>query len=308
MRHVLLSIPLVLCAALPCPADEATDTAAAEIRQRLNEYLSAFNQNDASAVGAYWAAGAVSLNEETGDRVTGRDALIADFQKYFQASQGARLTGSAEHVRLLRPDVAVVDGETTLFTPDGEPTRSAFTAILVKESGAWLFESSQERDLPTPETPYAALRDLEWLVGDWRDQTDGVEVNTTVRWSPNQAFLIRSFSAAYEGGDALEGTQVIGWDPRAKQYRTWSFLSDGSFGEGAVSRSGDQWLIKMSHVQSDGSTAAATQVITLVDENTMRVDKIGETIDGAPAPSSEPVTVVRVKAAASDVETSEAAQ
>lgn len=282
-------------------AQPAADQSAEEaIEQRLNSYLDAFNANDADKVASHWAAEGVSVNEETGERTKGRKALHDDFHAFFAQSPGARLTGEATAVRLIKPDVAVADGEVTLFVPGGEPASSAFTAILVKEQGEWFLESSQERPLPSPPTSQAALEELGWLVGQWRDDTAGVEVNTTVRWSAGSAFLIRSYNADYGDGDTFEGTQVIGWDPSTKQFRTWNFSSDGSFGEGFVSRNGDEFVVKGSQVESDGGIATETMIISRVDQDTLRVEKIGRTHNGSPIPSAGPVTVRRVSDQGSD--------
>ena len=54
----------------------------------------------------------------------------------------------------------------------------------------------------------------------------------------------------------------------------------------------------MNQMQSDGRLASGTSVITRVDNDTIEVQKIGESIDGEPIPASEPVTVVRVAVAA----------
>ena len=115
---------------------------------------------------------------------------------------------------------------------------------------------------------------------------------------PSRAFLIRSFEATFDDGEPLSGTQIFGWDPRAQQIRTWTFNSDGSFGDGTVSKNGDEWMVKMNQMQSDGRLASGTSVITRVDNDTIEVQKIGESIDGEPIPASEPVTVVRVAVAA----------
>lgn len=275
-------------------ADQSDPTG--EVESRLLAYLRAFNSGDAAKVVPFWAKKAVSLDEETGERIEGRKAIAEQFRVFFANQPDARLTGRIDSVRLLRPDVAIAEGAATLFTADAEPTPSAFTAVMVKEAGAWVIESSAERELPSPSTPSEALRELEWLVGDWHDETEGVDVNTTVRWSANRVFLIRSFKAEYGDGAAFEGTQVIGWDPRAKRHRTWTFNSDGSFGEGVMSRSGDDWLIRLSHTLGDGSVAAGTHVLTRVDADTMRVQKIGQTVAGVPVESGEAITVVRVTA------------
>ena len=261
--------------------------------ERLMEYVAVFNKHDAEALGAFWAEDGVSIAEETGQRTQGREALQSEFAAFFKDNPGAHLTGEITNTHPIRPDVIMLEGMTTLFIADAEPVQSAFTAILVKEGDQWLISSSQERDLPTPETPYDALKELEWLVGVWEDQSDAARVTTTVRWSPNRTYLIRSFLAQFEEGEALQGTQIIGWDPLNKQIRAWTFNSDGTFGEGTLARHDDEWHLKMWQILPEGQLATATKVMSRVDDQTISIDTIGETIDGAPVPSSEPVTVVR---------------
>jgi len=64
----------------------------------------------------------------------------------------------------------------------------------------WLIRNSRERDVRPPTSPHEALQDLEWLIGTWQDQSEDAQVITTVRWSPNRAFLIRSFTAQATSG------------------------------------------------------------------------------------------------------------
>ncbi|MBX3437192.1 MAG: nuclear transport factor 2 family protein [Planctomycetaceae bacterium] len=277
----------------PRPAQTTASPEEQAIRERLKNYLEAFNRRDAAVLVEFWTADGVSVAEETGERTEGRQKLQDEFASFFQESPDARLVGQATSLRLIRPDVAVIEGRTTLFVGEADPVESAFTAILVKEGDQWMISSSHERDLPAPNTAYDALKELEWLIGTWEDQSEEVQITTSIRWSPNRAFLIRSFSAQYGEDDSLQGTQVIGWDPLKRQIRTWTFHSDGSFGEGTASRDGDEWMLKLAQVLSDGRVAAATQIITRVDNDTLTVQTVGQTVEGEPVPASDPVTVVR---------------
>jgi uncharacterized protein (TIGR02246 family) len=274
--------------------DSAISADEVAIRQRMELYLDAFNRHDAAAVGTFWSQDGVSLAEDSGERISGRESLVSHFSTFFRDTPTVRLGGGITEIKLVRPDVALIDGRTTLFVADVEPVVSVYSALLVKDGDEWLISNCRERDVP-PQGSRTALRELEWLVGSWKDQTEDAQVSTTFRWSPNEAFLIRSFSVQYPDADLLEGTQVIGWDPLNKQIRTWTFNSDGSFGQGTVSKHDDDWLLKMWQVVSDGRLATATQVITRVDQDTMTVQVIGETVNGEPVPSSTAVTVMRVR-------------
>lgn len=265
------------------------------IKAQFESYAEAFNNHDAAAVGRCWTANGVSIAEETGERTEGRDDLVREFESFFAEQPDTRLSGTIDRVRTVAPNVATIDGRTVLFVTDEEPIESAFTAILVKENDKWLISSSRERSVPVPPSPYDALKEFEWLVGSWQDQTgDEVTVQTTVRWSANQAFLIRSYKVEHSAGDALEGTEVIGWDPISKQIRTWTFNSDGSFGQGTASKHEDELVLKMWQIVGAGQVAAATKIISRIDDDKMTVRTIGETLNGEPVPSSDPVTVIRV--------------
>lgn len=277
---------------LPVSETSTTDSEQA-VRERLKSYVETFNTKDAAAVSAYWTDDAVSVTEETGQRTQGREALQAEFSEFFQTNPSARLAGEAHHIRFVTPSVAMVEGNTTLFVADTEPVATAFSAVLVKEDEQWLISSSHERDRPVPATSYDALKELEWLLGTWEDQSEEAQVSTTVSWSPNRAFLLRSFTAEFAGAGTLHGTQVIGWDPLNRQVRTWTFNSDGSFGQGTLSNHDEEWLLKMWQILPDGRLASATKALKRIDPDTMTVQTIAETIDGEPSPSSEPVTVVR---------------
>ena len=275
------------------PAAPVESPAADEIRGRLAAYVEAFNRHDADGLAAFWAADGESIDLETGEQTAGRDALRTEFGAFFDENKTARLMGRIDDVRLIRPDVATVEGATMMFLDDGA-IESAFSAIFVKEGDQWLISSSRERDLPTPATAYDALKELEWLVGAWRDDSSDAAVETNVRWTANRTFLVRSFNARTADGETFEGTQVFGWDPLSHEIRTWTFHSDGSFGEGTAAKLGDDWLLKMSQTLADGRLSVATQVITRVDENTITAQLIAQTLDGEPVPSSEPITVRRV--------------
>jgi uncharacterized protein (TIGR02246 family) len=277
------------------------------IHQRLQSYVAAFNQQDAGAVAAFWSSDCVSTAEDSGQRIEGREALQQYFAEFFQEAPSARLAGQITAIQMIRPDVAVIEGQTTLVVADAEPVVSVFAATLVKDGKEWLISNSREHDVPSTASPREALQELDWLTGTWQDASEDARVITSVRWSPNQAFLIRSFTAQFADQER-QGTQIIGWDPLNRQIRTWTFNSDGSFGQGTVSRHDDSWMLKMSQTLSDGRVAAGTQVVTRVDDNTMTVQVIGETIDGELIPTSGPVTVVRTTIANEEAANEEGAK
>jgi hypothetical protein len=140
------------------------------------------------------------------------------------------------------------------------------------------------------------LEELDWMVGQWVDQGEDSTITTTCSWALGRKFLKRSFRVEIEGHLSLEGTQFIGWDPIAGQIRSWTFDSDGGVGQGRWIQDGNRWLVKMSFVLATGERASAVNVITFVDEDTLRWQSISREIAGELLPSIPEVTVVRQKA------------
>ncbi|MBM4091110.1 MAG: SgcJ/EcaC family oxidoreductase, partial [Planctomycetes bacterium] len=133
------------------------------IHRRLESYVEAFNKQDAAAVAAFWSSDCVSTAEDSGQRVEGREALQQHFAAFFKEAPGARLAGQITDIQMVRPDVALIEGRTTLVVGDAEPLVSVFAATLVKDGNQWLISNSREHDLPLPTSPHEALQDLEWL-------------------------------------------------------------------------------------------------------------------------------------------------
>jgi hypothetical protein len=114
------------------------------------------------------------------------------------------------------------------------------------------------------------LQALEWLVGDWVDEDRSEVVEATFYWDENKSFLLEDFQVVRDGGVVLEGTQRIGWDPQAKQIRSWVFDSAGGFGEAVWTPVGDAWVCTAKGVNSDGTASSATRKLLPVSRD--RVD------------------------------------
>ena len=56
----------------------------------------------------------------------------------------------------------------------------------------------------------------------------------------------------------MKGDLRIGWDPLTRQIKSWVFDTEGGYAEGLWTRIGDRWVVKMTGVRPDGSTASAT--------------------------------------------------
>ena len=284
----------ILAACVSAEAQDSADERSDSVRAAMRTYVEAFNSNDAAAVSALWAENAVYVDRETGDRLEGREALHQDFAGLFEDRPGIRLAGEVISVDFITDDVALVEGRATVFVADAEPNQASFSASFVRDGSVWMMHSVHESNLPEPETAGAALEDLEWMLGRWVDDSDAnLTVDTTVKWAPGGSYIIRAYVVHGDEGVQREGTQIIGWDPRAYEIRSWTFNSDGSFGDGVWSQVGDTWHVKSTQTLADGAAASGTYVITATDDDSMSIQLIGHEIDGTPQPSSDVVSVVR---------------
>lgn len=265
-----------------------------EVRRAIESYVAAFNQRDWTQVGTLWTEEGVHSDRDSGRRVEGRQKIVAEFTALMESQPNLRLSARIARVRFIRADVAQAEGQSMLETPGADPLVSAFSAILVNQEGRWWIDSIEEGDLPVSRSPREVLRELEWLVGHWVDESEGGRVETSIRWAANQSFLLRSFEARDRQGLVHQGTQVIGFDPRSREIRSWTFDSEGSFGDGVWSKNGDAWLIRSSQTLADGRASSGTFVLKRPDDNTMTLQLIGHEIEGEPQPASEIARVVRV--------------
>jgi uncharacterized protein (TIGR02246 family) len=308
MKHAFACLTLLCLSASVSLAQETTedvdslfgapDTNAsgeeAAIQKMIDAYAAAFNSHDADAVAAHWSEQGVHVVKESGERTEGREAIQADFAKLFEGHPDAAIGVKVDSIRVIKPEVAVVEGVARVGLDDGAPSDTAFTAILLNSGGKWLIDSVHETALPEPPTSADYLDQLGWMVGNWVDDSDEVRVDTNVRWAANDALLIRSYTVQRAGELEHQGTQVIAWCPRTESIRCWMFDSDGSFGEGTWTATDGGWQIDSTLTRSDGRLAKGTQLLKVVDDDTVTVQRTALEVDGEKQPPSDPVRIIRV--------------
>lgn len=293
--------------AQPSSSGEAANREIAGVEKALRMYTETFNKHDAAATAAMWSLNGSLENHVSGLRLEGRAAIQSNLSDLIERFPGIQLTVSAERVRLIFPDVAKVNGRAMVSAPGADSQETEFSAILTRRGGQWLLDTVEETDAGSTARGRAALKELEWLVGAWRDQpmtdqttkdpANEINVETNIQWARGGSMLIWAYRIQIKDqGDAQEGTQVIAWDPRSRQIRSWTFESDGSFGEGVWSRSGDEWLARLTYTSACGELATATQILTKINNNRFMAQMVGLEVDGSPMPSLEPVMVVRASA------------
>jgi uncharacterized protein (TIGR02246 family) len=281
------------------PADGVQATASPErepdvraITDLLASFVKAYNAKDAKAIGERFTPEA-EIEDEDGDVTRGRDAIVARFADTFAGGETGTLSVDTESLRFLGTDLAIEEGTASLSTgTDTPPRTNRYSVIYARQGGRWLH--ARVRDEPEENVPaHERLRELEWLLGEWVNESDDEVVFTTCKWSDDGNFLLREFDVKVEGRIALRGTQRIGWDPQQRQFRTWVFDDSGGFAEGQLSRDDDRWVVKGSGVRSDGRSVSFTTAITPLGKDRLRWEVLDRTIDGEAMSDTDRFDLVR---------------
>jgi uncharacterized protein (TIGR02246 family) len=266
----------------------------AGLREAIRSFVAAFDSGDAKSVAALYTPEAHTVDVD-GHACEGRESIDRAYADLFRSHPGATINLSIDAVRFLGPDLAVEDG-TSRVTPkpkDGPPWVNRYSAIHVRRDGRWLVAG--EREYPGEEPSHRdRLKELGWLLGDWVDESEESVIHTTCRNSPDGAFLLRDFTIEARGKVVMTGTQRIGWDPQARQFRSWEFDSEGGHGDGLWARAGaGRWVIKARSVLPDGRVATATHQVGAESGDTIRWKTTDRTVGDASLPDVSEYVLVR---------------
>ncbi len=294
MGRLALSLGVILWLSGLCIAADKTSPmdSLASVRKAIDSYVEAYNRGDAGAVASHWGRQGEYVST-AGERLKGPDKIKPALEDFFAQNQGIQMKVAVFDVQEQPADRSTSRGIAVVGRKGGEPEEIMFTAVHVREDGAWKLFSIEEEESAVPFATIAQLGQLEWLIGEWVDQDEESTVETTFKWSGNYAFINGSFRVTVKGRLDVEGTQVIGWDPSAKRIRSWIFDSKGGFGEGVWTRDGNRWAVNVKSLLSNGQKASSVNVYTYVDPDTFKWHSTGREVDGELLPNIEEVTVVR---------------
>lgn len=291
------SIPLLCLLIVPRlawgQADPAADEAA--ITETGKAYVAAFNARDADSLAKFWAPEAVYTNRLTGQQVTGRDAIAQQFKNIFTASDDLKLGIQVDSIQFVSPNVAVEHGLAQFASGDSKPEQIDYSAVYVRRGGKWLLDRVTDDPRPEVQSNYEHLKELEWLIGDWVDEDENARIVTECNWAKNNNFMTRSFTVEIDDRVDMSGMQIVGWNPINKQICSWTFDSDGGYSQGKWTRKGDRWFIKKKGILQGGGEVTATNIVTMLDDDTFTIQSVGRTLDGELLPNVNEVRVVRVQ-------------
>lgn len=268
------------------PADEEA------IRNAAASYAKAYSQGDAKGVAAHFTADAEYVDEE-GRVFQGRDTIEKALADSFAETPGCQLEAKIESIRFIGPGAAVEDGTARVTPPGGAaPVNSRYTAVHLKSDGKWLIASVRDQ-APVGRQHRDQIKALEWLTGDWVDESPDSVMLFSCRPSENGTYLLREFTVKIAGHDAMNGSQRFGWDPMMRHLRAWTFDSEGGFSGGVWHRDGDSWVLKSSGINADGESTSATTIFTPIDAHTMTWQALDVVIGNNQLPDTGLVRIVR---------------
>jgi uncharacterized protein (TIGR02246 family) len=285
-RTICLAAGLVLLAGGWATADEAAlaeTPLEAAVRAAAAATVEAFSAGDAAGLAAQFADGG-ELVDEDGNVFTGRADIEALFGRFFERFPGASLELDVAEVRPLAGGLAVEEGLRRITTADGAAAQMRYAAVRSRDGDRWPIVSYREfADDPAP-TPAEMLEALDWLVGEWIDESPDGRTSIRYDWSPDGNFLVGEYTLALAGRPAGRTSQRIGWDPVAGALRSWTFDPDGGFSHGLWLPAADGWQIRSSATMPDGSTGTATVVIKVRDDDHFVVESTNRVVGGMAEP------------------------
>lgn len=264
-----------------------------QVVRRIQEFTEAINKGNIDNLDSYWTEDGEIINPMTGDTVEGTKEISQYLQNKIKELKGKKIVFDVGDIAFPSADLAKVQGVLQIQENGKTVDRSARKIELIKDNGKWYLDTLKEIKVDLPPSAYEHLKELEWLVGKWKDEDDDTTIFFNTHWDKNKNFLTQKFSMEVYGLEALEGMEIIGWDPIEKQIRAWVYDSDGGFGSGIFVKTDKGYNIKMSYALSDGKKASATNVYTKIDNRSYSFSSIDRKIGDVALPNIEPVTVVK---------------
>lgn len=279
----------------PEPEQQATAGAVSpdevNIRESITRFVELYNSHKANEVAELYAIDA-RMTFRDGTEINGREEIAKSLAAAFAETPTCAISVVVDSIRFLTPDVAVEEGTTQDF-PDGatQTSRNRYVVLHVKKDGKWAMQSVRVEEQESL-SAYRELQPLEWMIGDWIDEGQSENVETTFRWDDNKSFLLEEFRVIRQGQVVLQGTQRIGWDPQAKQLRSWIFDTTGGFSEATWTNLQETWLSKAKGVSAEGVSTSATRLLTRATANRL-ICTLKDRIAGEEALPEITVTMVR---------------
>lgn len=252
-------LALSLCSVAPS-ADEQPDVNRERAVKALASLAKAYNARDAKAIAEQFTPIGEFVDGD-GNVFQGHEAIAKEFAALFKINPEHEIELVADEIREISPGLLVIESSAHFAAgDDADPIDIDFAALLVRQTdGHWLLASIESKGAETVLPPHVRLKQLDWLIGDWVDESAESTMHTNTRWSDDGNFILTDFAVQVAGEKVMSGTQRIGWDESLQRPRSWVFDSEGGFAEGIWSEVDERWIVKSIGVRADGDVCSATQ-------------------------------------------------
>jgi uncharacterized protein (TIGR02246 family) len=273
--------------------DQPSDNNAGTVSKAFASLAASYNARDPKALADQFAPKAEFVDAE-GNVFEGRDAIAREFTALFDVNPRNELALAATAIREISPGILSSDGVATFAALKGsDPATVDFTAVLVAQAdGRWLLGSIRSKGERSVRSAHTRLKQLEWLIGDWVDESNESTMHMSTRWSDDANFLVTRFRIQVAGRNVMSGIERIGWDASLEKFRSWVFDSQGGHASGIWTNLDDRWIVKSTGVSSDGDVCSATHTYERKGEGAF-LFSVTERIEGDETPPDFTSNVVR---------------
>jgi uncharacterized protein (TIGR02246 family) len=141
---LMTAIMAIWVFALPVRAADDAAKAEQQIRDRAKEFAAAWQKHDASLIASFYAVDG-DIVTANGRQLSGRDGIEQTLRDAFDDSlKTSTFSSTVERVKLVKPDVAIVDYDAELKGSEtGEPRKFHMVAVMVKQGDKWLTQTSR---------------------------------------------------------------------------------------------------------------------------------------------------------------------
>jgi uncharacterized protein (TIGR02246 family) len=295
-RVAYVAFVLLFCCAAKAFSADPTTAEKQAILDVDNQYIKAFNSDNAEAAAQLFTEDAVYYTDE-GRTLRGREEIKRDLEEQFKTASGETLDLKVYSIDVAPDKTKATERGVSIVTANGIQEPSSYVAEYTRQGDKWLVS----RVVEEAESPSAEhLKDLAWMIGAWKDQSEGATIRTKSEWALNRSFVTRKFAVSGNGLRDLKGLEYIGWDPLSKEIRSWYFDSQGGYGNGRWHHEGKTWVEQSSGVTPAGETASGTHIFTPRDENSFSWRSINRKIGNEAQEDIPEVIIYREKDEQSD--------
>ena len=290
----LLLPTLAALASLSLPLTAAQDDAQKTANDISAAYAAAFQKGDAAAVAALYTEDA-RFTSEDGNGLNGRAAIQDSSANVLKKPARPKLQITSEAAREVAPGVILDKGISSTTTASGETSSVRYAATIVRSGDKWLIADLQEFPAPAADPAAAALASLDWLIGEWKVNKDGVNASGKAEWTLDGNFITRTFTIQREGMPFVT-VEVIGYDRENDRIRSWMFDNEGGFGEGTWRQEDNKWIVLTKATMPGGGEYTGEAIFTVLPGGKTTWEMQNRVKDGEAMPNLDRVELVKTPA------------